>query len=220
MVHSVIDIIFNRTVGRSREEFGSVFRISEIWSEVVEISESESFGGVVLLSDVPLLICDIDRSRKVYLEHRFHLLVLPGLHGQSSLNRSTLGGLRTSSHFRTSARLKFLGFLPSPFHFRLRVTSRFSFNDAGRVTYHRDLWDVKDIAQMLVPWSRPFIFVVTRIAGFLLGLLAASAAWWVNAPTRDHPMVESGDIIEPRDDRLRDRQIVRRLSDATSVDVN
>lgn len=33
--------------------------------------------------------------------------------------------------------------LPSPFHLRLPITSRLSFNDAGKITYHRDLWDVK-----------------------------------------------------------------------------
>lgn len=33
--------------------------------------------------------------------------------------------------------------IPSPLHLRLPITSRLSFNDAGKITYHRDIWDVK-----------------------------------------------------------------------------
>ncbi len=164
----------------------------------------------------------IDRSRKVYLEHKFHLLVLPGLHDQSSLRRSTLGGLRTSSHFRTSARLKWFSFLPSPLHFRLRVTSRFTFNDAGRVTYHRDLWDIKDIAQMLIPWSRPFIFIITRIAGFLLWILAISLAWGTSARWKDESGGELGSMSEPQvdEDELHRRQAFSRVGEGASVDMD
>lgn len=39
--------------------------------------------------------------------------------------------------------------IPSPFHFQLPIITQLSFNDAGRITYHRDIWDVKDVIALL-----------------------------------------------------------------------
>lgn len=62
--------------------------------------------------------------------------------------------------------------LPSPLHFKLRVTTRLSFNEAGRITRHRDTWDVRDFIA-LAPGMGTVQAVTTRLAGFAL----SAAAW-------------------------------------------
>ena len=32
---------------------------------------------------------------------------------------------------------------PSPFHLKLPIITRLAFNEAGKITHHRDFWDVK-----------------------------------------------------------------------------
>jgi len=53
--------------------------------------------------------------------------------------------------------------LPSPFHFQLHVVTRLCFNEQGRVTQHRDFWDVKDVIG-LVPGVSLAQWIGTRLA--------------------------------------------------------
>lgn len=90
------------------------------------------------------------------VEHTLHILLLPGLHS-STQHHPNVGSAQPeasssrslslpSTHIQQVAHQSTLGMdlsLPSPFHLRLPITSRLSFNDAGRITHHRDLWDVK-----------------------------------------------------------------------------
>ncbi|KAG9040171.1 hypothetical protein FRB95_000100 [Tulasnella sp. JGI-2019a] len=160
----------------------TLFQFSRVWSEVVEISESESF----------------DRSRKVYIEHIVHMLFLPGMHATDDATWRTPGPSATSNdslvlpdasnsslslthssrhtnskHLRTRLDLWCIHFPISPLHFQLRVTSRLSFNDAGRITLHRDLWDAKDLVLTFLPILKPFYWVGAR----MIGLLVAAFAW-------------------------------------------
>lgn len=134
-----------------------------------------------------------------------HLLFLPGMHttdgesgrsaGAESLESlavavtspdasrsSLLSNLsynlppRHQPHAKARLNVWCLNLLPfSPLHFKLRVTSRLSFNDAGRITRHRDLWDAKDLVLALVPLLKPIFWIWARIVGWFV----AGVAWIV-----------------------------------------
>ncbi|EKM59496.1 uncharacterized protein PHACADRAFT_250032 [Phanerochaete carnosa HHB-10118-sp] len=118
------------------------FRAVSVWGETGDVCESESFDG----------------HRKIIVEHTLHILLLPGLHSPGrhhqvvATTQPETPSTRTlslpSAHLQQVAHYSTLGIdlsLPSPFHLRLPITSKLSFNDAGKITYHRDLWDVKDM---------------------------------------------------------------------------
>ena len=94
------------------------------------------------------------------VEHTLHIVVLPGLHWhaqQAPSNASDAGSavvprsdstvsLREHASTPTSARLRYPEhsfWPPSPFHLVLPIITRLSFNEAGKITHHRDFWDVK-----------------------------------------------------------------------------
>ncbi|KAH8096714.1 hypothetical protein BXZ70DRAFT_975122 [Cristinia sonorae] len=126
--------------GRWREPW---FRALRVWSEVGDVCESDSFDG----------------HRKTVVEHTLNILLLPGLHPATFLP----SGAATPDHLRSSTSTDLsvphhsyanpdqhtaIGVrvtIPSPLHLKLPIMTRLSFNDAGRITYHRDLWDVKDL---------------------------------------------------------------------------
>jgi len=66
--------------------------------------------------------------------------------------------------------------LPSPMHFQLRVLTRLSMNEQGRITHHRDFWDVKDLLG-LVPGVSLAQWVMTRITGYSLSVLGRLGMW-------------------------------------------
>jgi hypothetical protein len=69
--------------------------------------------------------------------------------------------------------------LPSPFHLQLRVITKLTFNEQGRVSAHRDFWDIGDLVG-LVPGARAAQWVLTRLAA--RGL--ATASWLFTRGTR------------------------------------
>jgi hypothetical protein len=87
--------------------------------------------------------------------------------------------------------------ISSPFHFRLPVTTKLSFNDAGRITHHRDVWDMADLLAMLpgMPFAQwvgtrmtaHALSFVRRAGGLVLSPFSRSA--FQGAPTD----VETGD---------------------------
>ena len=97
-----------------------------------------------------------DGHRKILVEHTLHVLLLPGLHSTETSHAIPTTGQTEASSSRSlllpSASLQQAAYHStlgmdlsklSPLHLRLPVTSRLSFNDAGKITYHRDIWDVK-----------------------------------------------------------------------------
>lgn len=66
--------------------------------------------------------------------------------------------------------------VPSPMHFQLRVLTRLSMNEQGRITHHRDFWDVKDLLG-LVPGVSLTQWITTRITGYSLSLLGRFGMW-------------------------------------------
>ena len=103
-----------------------------------------------------------DGHKRIMVEHTLHILVFPGLHPhaqQPPVNTlSSAGGLIPPSESSISLRDYVTMALPSstrnrhpdislwppsPFHLVLPMITRLSFNEAGKITHHRDFWDVK-----------------------------------------------------------------------------
>lgn len=140
-----------------------LFQALRVWTEIADVSESESFDG----------------TRKVIVEHTLHILFLPGIHCEGPLSHSmssdALSPPETPLHSASASQLPppfvipslpipgtSLS-LPSPLHSKLRIMSRLSFNEQGLITHHRDFWDVKDV-MALVPGVSLAQWVGTRLA--------------------------------------------------------
>jgi hypothetical protein len=148
------------------------FQGLRVWTEIGEICESESFDG----------------HRRSIVEHTVNVLFLPGLHsdstrrkhaGSSSLipdsssNHLLLGNQYPAPH-PTDPRIFIPGTglgLPSPLHLQLHILTRLSFNEQGRITHHRDIWDVKDVLG-LVPGVSLAQWIGARLAATSLTVAA------------------------------------------------
>ncbi|KAJ7194581.1 hypothetical protein GGX14DRAFT_377952 [Mycena pura] len=158
-----------------------LFQALRVWTEIGDICESESFDG----------------NRKTIVEHTLNILVLPGIHrdghyraqpaAAESLERiaSSLSPSLAPAPHPHAPTLSVPGTsltLPSPLHFRLHVITRLAFNEQGRITHHRDFWDVRDVLG-LVPGASLAQWIGTRLAArgmsyaaaFLPGRAAAAA---------------------------------------------
>ncbi|KAJ3998016.1 hypothetical protein F5050DRAFT_1873772 [Lentinula boryana] len=140
------------------------------WTEIDDISETESFDG----------------HRKTIVEHALNILIFPDIHTDTGttarFNQYTESAPPTPSFQSPShpihPSLPILGTsftVPSPFHLKLRIITRFSFNEQGRITHHRDFWDVKDVMG-LVPGVSLAQWIGTRLTA--RGLSYASRAWF------------------------------------------
>jgi hypothetical protein len=119
------------------EESGR-WKIANVWSECGDIAESHSFDGVVV----------------GLLDHTLHVQLVPSLaflHGRQPPEPPTapstpfLGRSTSARHKRPS---------PPPsslFHIQLRMLSVFQFNEAGRIIFQRDHWDLRDCLESVVP---------------------------------------------------------------------
>jgi len=58
----------------------------------------------------------------------------------------------------------------TPLHVQLRVLTRLSFNESGRVTYHRDFVDVKDLFSLVPGFTAVQWFSSTLAARLLSGV--------------------------------------------------
>ncbi|KAG8811307.1 hypothetical protein FRC19_003996 [Serendipita sp. 401] len=92
----------------------------------------------------------------------------------SSFTPSSSSSIPSLLHGLTNPVLTIRGIsLPTPFHLQLRIITKLTFNEQGRVSAHRDFWDVKDLVGGLIPGARAAQWVLTRLAarGF------ATASW-------------------------------------------
>ncbi|KDQ64188.1 hypothetical protein JAAARDRAFT_27813 [Jaapia argillacea MUCL 33604] len=153
------------------------FRALRVWTEVGELSESESFDG----------------HRRCMVEHTLNVLFLPGLHsdghfshagrffpnpatptqGTPAAELSIYTPHESASHpLDPAIPVPFLNFLlPSPLHLQLHVITRLSFNESGRVTHHRDFWDLKDVVG-LVPGGTLAQWIGARVAATGLSIVS------------------------------------------------
>ncbi|KAJ3740909.1 hypothetical protein DFH05DRAFT_1451735 [Lentinula detonsa] len=139
------------------------------WTEIDDISETESFDG----------------HRKTIVEHALNVLIFPDIHtdtgttarfNQYTESAPPTPSFQSPSHpIHPSLPVPGTSFtVPSPFHLKLRIITRFSFNEQGRITHHRDFWDVKDVMG-LVPGVSLAQWIGTRLTA--RGLSYASRAW-------------------------------------------
>ena len=133
----------------------------------------------------------VDGHHRTIVEHTLHILFLPDLHKERASQMLPTTDehsrqLSMASHFDSSAiastsypqpKLSIAGInLPSPMHFQLRVLTRLSMNEQGRITHHRDFWDVKDLLG-LVPGVSLTQWITTRITGYSLSMLGRFGMW-------------------------------------------
>ncbi|KAF9462062.1 hypothetical protein BDZ94DRAFT_1298853, partial [Collybia nuda] len=147
--------LFRLRLPQRLENSDPLFQGLRVWTEIGDICENESFDG----------------HRKTIVEHTLNVLLLPGIHcnghrphGSTDSLVSTGSPVPQSRH-PTSPSLHVPGTslsIPSPFHFRLHVITRLSFNEQGRVAHHRDFWDVKDVIG-LVPGVSLAQWIGTRL---------------------------------------------------------
>jgi hypothetical protein len=89
----------------------------------------------------------LDGTRKIIVEHYLNMLLLPGLHVDSdshvrfqpSDSQKPSDSPLEAPHHPTFPSLAVPGTslsFPSPFHFRLHIITRLSFNEQGKVTHH------------------------------------------------------------------------------------
>ncbi|KIY46474.1 hypothetical protein FISHEDRAFT_47240, partial [Fistulina hepatica ATCC 64428] len=123
-----------------------LFQIMCGWTDIGDVCDSESFDG----------------HRKTIIEHTLHIVFLPGIHDTV---HPPFHHPNPSAQTRSEPGLRLPGTsltLPSPLHIRLPVTTRLSFNEQGRITYHRDLWDLRDVIS-LVPGASLAQWATTRL---------------------------------------------------------
>lgn len=144
-----------------------------------------------------------DGHMKTIVEHTLNILLLPGIHCEASRPQGSTDSLVSVSGspssvqpYPASPSLHVPGTslsVPSPLHFQLHVVTRLSFNEQGRVTHHRDFWDVKDVIG-LVPGVSLAQWIGTRLAAFGISYFAR---FWTRekAQTLEQAvMAEAGDL--------------------------
>ncbi|KIJ63170.1 hypothetical protein HYDPIDRAFT_113768 [Hydnomerulius pinastri MD-312] len=153
------------------------FRALRIWTEVDDISETESFDG----------------HRKSMVEHTLNILLFPGLHTTYKIPKTlslhhppspSESGSHLSLALPATPSLPIPGTplaLPSPLHLQLPIMTRLSFNEQGQITYHRDIWDVRDVLR-LVPGI--------RLVQWFAGRASASGLGWISRKLREQSSIE------------------------------
>ncbi|KIK99647.1 hypothetical protein PAXRUDRAFT_822493 [Paxillus rubicundulus Ve08.2h10] len=148
---------------------GPWFRALRVWTEVDDIIETESFDG----------------HKKSLVEHTVNILFFPDLHTtyripkifllhQQPPSPSEPDSPQSSLALPASPSLTIPGTrisLPSPLHFQLPVMTRLSFNEQGQITYHVDIWDVRDVLR-LIPG--------VRVVQWFLGRAGAMGLSWIS----------------------------------------
>ncbi|KAF8842008.1 hypothetical protein BDN67DRAFT_966354 [Paxillus ammoniavirescens] len=164
------------------------FRALRVWTEVDDISETESFDG----------------HKKSLVEHTVNVLFFPDLHTTYRIPKIFLlrhpppspsepGSSQLSLALPASPSLTIPGTrisLPSPLHFQLPVMTRLSFNEQGQITYHVDIWDVRDVLR-LIPG--------VRVVQWFLGRAGAMGLSWISRKLQPHtntPGIQQNDDID------------------------
>jgi len=151
-----------------------------------------------------------DGHHRTIVEHTLHVLFLPRFHNEQvsqtiSHADEQLRQLSMASYFDPSPlsstsypqpKLTIAGIsLPSPMHFQLRVLTRLSMNEQGRITHHRDFWDVKDLLG-LIPGVSLAQWITTRITGYSLSMLGRFGMWVFGGSGRQGGEKREGGDVE------------------------
>lgn len=133
------------------------------------------------------------------VDHVVHILFLPGLHKMRTRQRdkwASTSSLESMHHGGSGRSLHpTLPLFPSlfegsPLHLEVRVLSRLSFNESGRVAHHRDFVDIKELLSLIpgfatIQWlgSRTSARVLSWMS-FLIGK-GATTVEGEESPTTD-----------------------------------
>ncbi|THH14301.1 hypothetical protein EW146_g6018 [Bondarzewia mesenterica] len=199
--------VLRSLLGRRRDDEDAWFRFVRMWTEVGEVCESESFDG----------------HRRCIVEHTLNILFLPGLHSNHQITHQLPSNSLTSEapqpshsrslHFTISSStygpplppLPAPGMglaLPSPLHLQLHVLTRLSFNEQGKITHHRDYWDVRDVVG-LFPGGMLTQWIGTRLAAKGLSIASHLVAWvFGGAESRRPARRASEPVVDPQIGRL------------------
>jgi hypothetical protein len=141
------------------------------------------------------------------VEHTLHVLFLPGIHSNHASHTSRAGAFTpaaSDSSLDLTARITtapiqsatqaqpgipILGShlsIPSPLHFTFHITTRLDFNDAGRISYHRDLWDVRDVLS-LFPGGALAQWLASRVTAQSLSFAYHLGQWMLGRPRNYAP---------------------------------
>lgn len=134
-----------------------------------------------------------DGHKRSIVEHTLNILLFPDMHigfkipKSLSLRASSLDAVHELSVVlpgMPSLPVPGTPFaVPSPLHLQLPILTRLSFNEQGRITYHRDVWDLRDVIG-LVPGM--------RVAQWILGRVGAWGLSWMGKRLRSsQPQSES-----------------------------
>ncbi|KAK7049764.1 hypothetical protein VNI00_005795 [Paramarasmius palmivorus] len=157
------------------------------WSDIGDISETEGFGestdSNMVFTDSLIALGLLDGHRKTIVEHTLNVLVLPRWHTDSMRSKyfaQSADSLLSAPSHPTHPALPIPGTsltVPSPLHFQLHIITRLSFNEQGRITHHRDFWDIKDVMRLIpgVPLAQ---WIGTRVAALVLTYIARS---WITS---------------------------------------
>jgi len=198
------------------------FRFLRMWSEIDDISETESFGICPFLcptSSHVLIYSFQDGQKKSLVEHTLNILLFPDIHStyniprNLSLNRPPSPSEESPSvlwAFSATPSLFVPGTsltLPSPLYFQLPTMTRLSFNEQGLITYHRDVWDIGDVLR-LVPGVRMVLWVSARATAW--GLAWVSRRWpreLHNLPAYSGHGVPNVEFVAEEENRQEDRTL-------------
>lgn len=182
----------------NEDNAGILLRATRSWTDIGDLCESDSFDG----------------TRKIMIEHTFNLLLLPDIHRDGThairLDTSSDSLVTSSEVAHSSARgpqlqhpsLPLPGTslaVPSPLHLKLPIITRLTFNEQGRITHHRDYWDVKDLIG-LVPGLSLAQWISSRLAAQGLALAARMLSRGSSASSAHADDLESG-LNEPGPDK-------------------
>ncbi|TFY69194.1 hypothetical protein EVG20_g3247 [Dentipellis fragilis] len=171
--------LLRHILGIGRADSDPWFQVVRMWTEIGEVCESESFGvhaGFPVPETLPQghgFTSDTGGTRRL------------SLNGPGPL--SSKGG-PSDPPVPMMPVVDAVLPLPSPLHLRLPVLTRLSFNEQGRITHHRDLWDVRDLVG-LFPGAALAQWIGTRLAARGLSVASRLGAWVVRSLLHCHLVI-------------------------------
>lgn len=187
------------------------FKAIRIWPEVDDISETESFGTFLLFFISTVILTShfaLDGHKKSFVEYTLNVLFFPDLHTTYRMPKTLM--LRRPPPSPTESQLSLsvpaspsLSIpgtpisVPSPLHFQLPVMTRLTFNEQGQITYHRDIWDFRDVVR-LIPGARVALWIMARAGAWGLSWISQRVCSTMDSDARhDESMNGDNGLLTP-----------------------
>lgn len=142
----------------------------------------------------------LDGHKKSFVEYTLNILFLPDLHTTYRIPKTLMLRRPPSSPVESPLSLSVpaspslpipgtLFSVPSPLHFQLPVMTRLCFNEQGQITYHRDIWDFRDVVR-LIPGARVVLWIMARAGAWGLSWISQKVCSKMD-PGAQHNLNES-----------------------------